>query len=137
MKILGRHLIAELAECNPTVLNNLPRLKSALIESARKSGATIVDSVFHQYNPQGISGIIVIAESHISLHAWPEYNYAAVDCFTCGTSVDPQKALDFLQEALGCKSIYVREIHRGIPSESHELLAHKPVEARLSSRVNI
>jgi S-adenosylmethionine decarboxylase len=125
MKVLGRHLIAELADCNVALLNDLSKLQIILKEAARKSGATVVDSVFHRYNPQGVSGIVVIAESHISIHTWPEYNYAAVDCFTCGTSVDPSRAIDHLKKALACKSVVVRELRRGIPSESEELLAHK------------
>jgi S-adenosylmethionine decarboxylase proenzyme len=125
MKILGRHLVAELADCNVALLNDLSRLQIILKEAARKSGATVVDSVFHRYSPQGVSGIVVIAESHISIHTWPEYNYAAVDCFTCGTSVDPSRAIDYLKKELACKSVVVRELRRGIPSESEELLAHK------------
>ncbi len=129
MKILGRHLVAELSDCNSRVLNNLPELKRSLLEAARRSGALVVDSVFHRYNPQGLSGIVIIAESHLSIHTWPEYNYAAIDCFTCGTSVDPHKAIEYMKDALLCKSIKVRELNRGIPSDSDSIIAHK-TEAR-------
>jgi S-adenosylmethionine decarboxylase proenzyme len=125
MNILGRHLIAELSDCNTEILNNLPKLQSILNEAARLSGAVVVDSVFHRYNPQGLSGIVVIAESHLSIHTWPEYDYAAIDCFTCGTSVDPYKAVEYLKTALSCRSIKVREINRGIPSDSDKIIAHK------------
>ncbi|MCX6829551.1 MAG: adenosylmethionine decarboxylase [candidate division Zixibacteria bacterium] len=125
MKILGRHLLAELAECESDALNNRPELERIMLEAARRSGATVVDSVFHHYNPQGLSGIVVIAESHISIHTWPEYGYAAVDCFTCGSSVDPWKALEYLKEALGCRAPQIRDFSRGIPSASDEIIAHK------------
>jgi len=125
MKILGRHLVAELSDCSAKILNDLPELKRSLIEAARRSGALVVDSVFHRYNPQGLSGIVVIAESHLSIHTWPEYNYAAIDCFTCGTSVDPYKAIEYLKATLACKAIKVRELNRGIPSDSDSFIAHK------------
>jgi len=125
VKILGRHLLAELTGCRPAVLNNQEQLEKIMLEAARCSGATVVDSVFHHYNPQGLSGIVVIAESHISIHTWPEYGYAAVDCFTCGTSVDPWKALEYLKEKLGSRSIEVKDLNRGIPSASDEVIAHK------------
>ena len=126
MKILGRHLVAELAECQNNILNDLPRLEKVMKEAARKSGATVVKSTFHRYNPQGLSGIIVIAESHLSIHTWPEYGYAAIDCFTCGSAVDPWKALDHIKEALDSKSVSANEIKRGIPSGFDEIIAHKP-----------
>jgi S-adenosylmethionine decarboxylase proenzyme len=125
MKILGRHLIAELSDCRNDILNDLPRLEKILKEAARRSGAVVVNTVFHRYNPQGISGIVVIAESHLSLHTWPEYGYAAVDCFTCGDTVDPYKAVEHLKEQLFCQSIKIREINRGIPSDTDSILAHK------------
>ncbi|MFH1687736.1 MAG: adenosylmethionine decarboxylase [bacterium] len=125
MKILGRHLIVELAQCDRTILNDQHLLRQHMEEAVRRSGATIVESVFHRYNPQGVSGVVVIAESHVSLHSWPEYGYAAVDFFTCGT-VDPTVACAYLQQALGAGQIQVREVKRGIPSPVDESLAHKP-----------
>lgn len=125
MKILGRHLIAELSDCPSEVLNDPAILEEVMKEAARISGATVVDSTFHRYSPQGLSGIVVIAESHISVHTWPEYGYAAIDCFTCGTSVDPWKALEYLKSALKSRSMAVSEIKRGIPSEMDEVIAHK------------
>lgn len=125
MKILGRHLLAELSDCNASILNNQEELQRIMLEAARHSGATVVDSVFHHYNPQGLSGIVVIAESHISIHTWPEYGYAAVDCFTCGSSVNPWKALEYLKEKLGSRAVQVKDLNRGIPSASDEVIAHK------------
>ncbi|UCD63169.1 MAG: adenosylmethionine decarboxylase [Candidatus Zixiibacteriota bacterium] len=128
MKILGRHLVVELADCDPKVLDDPVLLESYLNESVRRSGATIVKSVFHRYNPQGVSGVVVIAESHISVHTWPEYGYAAADFFTCGESVDPLRAFEYLKESLKAKSVHMVEIKRGIPSAVDEIIVHKTTE---------
>jgi len=103
MRILGRHLIVEYCDCDRKALDDLEYLEHHMNEAVRKSGATIVRSMFHRYNPQGVSGAVIIAESHISIHSWPEYGYAAVDFFTCGQSVDPTKAAEYMKEKLGCK----------------------------------
>ena len=126
MKILGRHLVAELTGCNRKTLDNLQQLEEYLNESVRRSGATIVESVFHRYNPQGVSGVVVIAESHISIHTWPEYGYAAVDFFTCGDAVDPYKAYDFLKARLESDQGHLTELKRGMPSKIDEKIDHKP-----------
>ncbi len=126
MKILGRHLVVEYAGCDKQALDDLRFLEDAMNEAVRRSGATIVRSVFHRYNPQGVSGVVVIAESHISIHTWPEYGYAAVDFFTCGETVDPYKAHDHMREALAAGHACVQELKRGIPSETDEVIHHKP-----------
>ena len=131
MKKLGRHVLAEFTNCNCTLLNSIEKIEKHLTESARQSGATIVKSVFHRYNPHGVSGVIVIAESHISIHTWPEYGYAAVDFFTCGESVDPMRACGYLRNALCAGEAQITEIARGIPSASDEILAHKPESAEI------
>ncbi len=130
MKMLGRHLIVEFVDCNNGMLDNLAALEQHMKESVRRAGATIVESVFHRYNPQGVSGVVVIAESHISIHTWPEYGYAAVDFFTCGDTVDPYKAHDYMKEALGAQSSSIQELRRGIPSDVDEVISHKPQIAR-------
>jgi S-adenosylmethionine decarboxylase proenzyme len=136
MKILGRHLVAELSGCNRKTLDNLPLLEELLNESVRRSGATIVKSVFHRYNPQGVSGVVVIAESHISIHTWPEYGYAAVDFFTCGDTVDPYRAFEYLKDALDSNNAHLSELKRGMPSATDEIINHKPrwqpAESRLT-----
>lgn len=131
MKILGRHLIAELSDCDSSKLNNIEQLEQYLHEAVRLSGATIVRSVFHQYNPQGVSGVVVIAESHLSIHTWPEYSYAAVDFFTCGESVDPYKAFNYIKQKLNAQNAQLSEIKRGIPSQADEIIDHKPVQELL------
>ncbi|HWR83207.1 MAG TPA: adenosylmethionine decarboxylase [Candidatus Deferrimicrobium sp.] len=130
MKILGRHLIAEFSDCNRESLNNLPLLERLLKEAVRVSGATLVRSVFHRYHPQGVSGVVVIAESHLSVHTWPEYGYAAVDYFTCGNSIDPYKAFEYLKDELSCRNAQLTEIKRGMPSAVDEIIDHKPTQSQ-------
>jgi len=125
MKILGRHLVVELSQCDCEQLDDLDFLERCLNEAVRCSGATKVKSVFHRYNPQGVSGVVVIAESHCSIHTWPEYGYAAVDFFTCGETVDPYKAFESLRSALKAGEVQVRELKRGIPSARDEIIRHK------------
>ncbi len=113
MNALGRHLLIELQECNKEVLNDLGFLRDAVVAAAINCGAVVLGESFHRFSPQGISGVVVIAESHLSIHTWPEYGYAAVDIFTCGTAVEPEKAVETLIEKLGAKNHSLMEIQRG------------------------
>ena len=114
MNALGRHLLLELFDCDLDAINNLESVKSALVEAARRAQATIVDVVFHEFNPFGISGVVVIAESHLSIHTWPEYRYAAVDIFSCGATLQPEVAASYLVEQLGAERTSVVEMQRGM-----------------------
>ena len=114
MNALGRHLLVELNDCNREVLNDLDLLRDAMLTAAIKCGAVILGDSFHRFSPQGVSGVVVIAESHLSVHTWPEYGYAAVDVFTCGTTVNPQTAAEVLIEKLGSKNHSLTEIPRGV-----------------------
>ena len=114
MNALGRHLLVELNDCNREVLNDLDLLRDAMLTAAIRCGAVILGDSFHRFSPQGVSGVVVIAESHISIHTWPEYGYAAADVFTCGTTVNPQVAAEVLIERLGSKNHSVTEIKRGV-----------------------
>ena len=119
---LGRHLLLELYDCSSEVLNSLETVKTALVEAARRAEATIVDVVFHEFNPFGISGVVVIAESHLSIHTWPEYRYAAVDIFSCGTTLKPTEAAAYLVEQFGASRASCVEIKRGVFSAPGQLL---------------
>ncbi len=85
-----------------------------MVTAAIDCGAIVLGESFHHFNPQGVSGVVVIAESHLSIHTWPEYGYAAADIFTCGTTVEPEKAVEVLIEKLGAKNHSVMEIQRGL-----------------------
>ena len=114
MNALGRHLLLELKDCNREVLNDLGFLKGILPAAAREAGATVLGESFHQFSPQGVSGVVIIAESHLFIHTWPEYGYAAADIFTCGDSVQPERAAQVLMEKLGSKNHSMVEMRRGI-----------------------
>jgi len=126
---LGTHLLVELRECNPEILKDLDRVKNAMVSAAREAKATIVEISFHEFNPFGISGMVVIAESHLSIHTWPEYSYAAVDIFTCGDIIKPEVAASFLIDRFESKSPSIVELKRGILSHANEKLPHKVTEA--------
>ena len=107
---LGTHAIVELFGCKH--LNNLERVRDTLVEAANLCGATILHTKFHQFSPQGLTGYILLAESHISIHTWPEYGYAAVDLFTCG-SMDTEKAFAHIAKQLGSQRVEQSMLLRG------------------------
>ncbi len=125
MKRLGRHLLVEFYGCDPDALNDVRGIEETMVRAAEEAGATVIKSVFHLFNPHGVSGVVVIAESHLAIHTWPEYGYAAVDLFTCGETVDPWIAFERLKEKLGAENMFTMEISRG---QLHEVpvLQHKP-----------
>jgi S-adenosylmethionine decarboxylase len=118
LNALGRHLLLELKICNEEVLDDIDFLKDCLNEAAIQSGATVVGESFYHFSPCGVSGVVNIAESHISIHTWPEYRYAAVDVFTCGDDVAPEKAARLITERLGAQSHSLIELRRGIMEDS-------------------
>ncbi|MBN1277064.1 MAG: adenosylmethionine decarboxylase, partial [Deltaproteobacteria bacterium] len=105
------------------------KVEEIMLEAVRVSGAEIIKPVFHKFKPHGVSGVVVIAESHFSIHTWPEYGYCAVDIFTCGTDVDNESAVKYVREQFGSGSIYVMEVKRGILDVPLQKLRHKPSEA--------
>lgn len=114
MNALGKHYLLELKDCNRETLNDLESLKKMMNTAAIDAGATVLGDSFHQFKPQGVSGVVIIAESHLFIHTWPECGYAAVDIFTCGESVKPGKAVQMVIDQLEAKNHSVLEIQRGI-----------------------
>lgn len=112
MKTQSQHLLVELFGCDTEVLENKILLTELLEKAALAANVTIVQSVFHQYSPQGITGMVIIEESHLSIHTWPEYGYASVDFYTCGDG-RPEKALDVIQNGLGAERTEVLMVDRG------------------------
>jgi len=115
---LGKHLLLELKDCDAGLLNDMDYLREALTEVAILIGATVIKDSFYQFSPQGISGVVIIAESHISIHTWPEYSFAAVDVFTCGEVIEPAKAVKPLALKLKARSTSYIELKRGVLIES-------------------
>lgn len=111
---LGRHILVEYYNCNENILNDHKLIEKLMVEAAIKAKATVVESVFHMFNPYGVSGAVVISESHLTIHTWPEYGYASVDLFTCGDSVNPWDAFEYLTETLEAEHSESTEIARGM-----------------------
>ena len=114
MNALGKHLLMELKNCDKEMLNDLGSIKGTMLTAANEAGATVLGESFHRFNPHGISGVVILAESHLFIHTWPEFGYAAADIFTCGDSVQPEKAAKILISKLGAKNHSIVEIQRGI-----------------------
>lgn len=122
---LGTHLLIELRDCNSNTISDINTVRETMVSAAKRSKATIIDVSFHEFSPFGISGMVVIAESHLSIHTWPEYGYAAVDIFTCGNAIKPEEAASYLIEKFESKNPSVVELKRGILSTSNEKLPYK------------
>ena len=116
MNSLGRHLLAEFHDCASPALNDPARIEALMNEAARRSGATVVQSVFHAFSPHGVSGVVVVEESHLAVHTWPEYRYAAVDYFSCG-EVDCDAAVRCIAAHLAPARMETKEVPRGVIEE--------------------
>lgn len=115
MQALGKHVILELHDCDRKCISNCEFLRATLMEACRLAGATILGNSFHVFSPyDGVSGVIIIAESHLSIHTWPEYSYAAVDIFACGNSLHPEKAVAHMVQELKAGNHSIIELERGI-----------------------
>jgi S-adenosylmethionine decarboxylase proenzyme len=122
---LGRHVLLELSGCPYALLNDLEYIRKSLVKAADRAEVTIISENFSRFNPHGISGVLVIAESHISIHTWPEYDYAAIDIFTCGDTCLPDRAVEYLIKAFRpgeYKSYIVRRgvLRKDVPSAKCE-----------------
>jgi S-adenosylmethionine decarboxylase len=110
---LARHTLLELRGCKSDLLNTPSKLKELLLESVRRGGGTVVTDVFHTFSPHGVSGVVVIAESHVAIHTWPEHGYAAVDIFSCGLTLDHVAIREWIRTGLGAETVETRELTRG------------------------
>jgi S-adenosylmethionine decarboxylase len=111
---IGHHYIVEASGCDPKIIGNIEKVQQILVKAAEIAGAQVWSISFNRFPPQGVSGVVVISESHISTHTWPEYGYVALDIYTCGKSVDPEKAVVFAVEAFGSSTSHITEITRGL-----------------------
>ena len=112
MSALGNHILVEFMRCDPNIMNDVSGIERDMVEAARKAGATVINSTFHHFSPYGVSGVVVIEESHLAIHTWPEYGYAAVDLFTCG-EMDAWISFDYLKECFKSASYSAIEMKRG------------------------
>ena len=113
MEAFGRHVLLDLRSCNGEKLDDLPFLRETMLSAARETGATVIGEIFHQFSPQGVTGVVAIAESHLCIHTWPEFRYAAVDIFTCGQGFDPREAARLIIERLESADPELTEVTRG------------------------
>ena len=120
MQGLGRHVLAEVYGCGFDILNDLEGIREILVSAALSAGAEVIETTFHRFSPQGISGVVVISESHLAIHTWPELGYAALDVFTCGSDVDPWVAMEAIIEEFGATSVTATEVKRGVLLKSVE-----------------
>jgi S-adenosylmethionine decarboxylase proenzyme len=109
---LGHHLLVEFTGCDASSLADLDRVTSAMLQAAEASGATVVTHSFHHFSPHGVSGAVIIAESHLAIHTWPEHGFAAVDFFSCG-NVDMSRGLAVLKVAFSATGETRLELERG------------------------
>lgn len=128
---LGKQVMVELYGCNKDKLNDQSFICDSMTEAAKRAKATIVQKYFHEFSPYGISGTIVIAESHINIHTWPEHDYAAVDIFTCGEELQPLAAAEYLKSVFEAEEMDTKEYTRGSLDKIKKLhekqsLYHRP-----------
>lgn len=129
MQALGRQILVEFYECDKEILKDEKYISQAMIEACVKGKATVVAHTFHSFSPYGVSGVVVIAESHVAIHTWPEYGYAAVDIFTCGETIEPWILFNHLKTAFKSHSASNMELKRGLfETEPGAKLLHKPME---------
>jgi len=129
MDSLGRHFLGEFYNCTREILNDKDRIAYIMTKAVEASRATIIEPFFHKFSPQGVSGIIVIAESHLAIHTWPEFGFAAVDLFSCG-EFDFTEALRFIRDNLNSEKHSILSIKRGINVNSSSKTPVKHFESQ-------
>ena len=112
---VGKHCILELYNCNSEKLDDEAFLRNAITTAAKRAGATLLNLITHRFEPQGVTGLALLAESHISIHTWPESGYAAVDVFTCGDHTMPERACMVLSQELGAERHKLTSFRRETP----------------------
>lgn len=117
---LGTHIVCELSGCNGKLLTDVERVRDIMVCAANEARAEVMEVAFHRFMPQGVSGVVVIAESHLSIHTWPESGYAAVDIYTCGADAQPWKALEHVARSFEAATMRTTEVKRGIPAAPGE-----------------
>jgi S-adenosylmethionine decarboxylase len=119
-KAIGHHYIVEASGCDPKIIASVEKVQQILVRAAEIAGAQVWSVSFSKFPPHGVSGVVVISESHISSHTWPEFGYGAMDFYTCGDDVEPEKGLNYAVEAFGASSVHITEITRGLEEGDQE-----------------
>lgn len=127
----GRHVAVDTWGVNFEMLNSADHLKAHMIEAAEACGATVLSVQAQQFEPQGATVLVLLSESHLSIHTYPERGFAAIDCYTCGETVDPQAAIDYLIDVLKPERTYAKKLVRGIGEMKVEEPNMKQAEVEL------
>jgi len=114
MDTLGQHYIVEASGCDPEIISSVSMVEDILVKAAELAGVQIWSISFHRFQPHGVSGVVVISESHLSVHTWPEVGYVALDIYTCGKDAKPEIAVEYALEQFKATSVHVTEISRGL-----------------------
>ncbi|MCY4045577.1 MAG: adenosylmethionine decarboxylase [Cellvibrionales bacterium] len=112
MNTHSQHLLLEFFDCDAQSLDNQALIEALMVDAANASGVSIVQKIFHTFSPQGVTGVVVIEESHLSIHTWPEAGYASVDFYTCGDA-SPENAIAIIQKGLQAKRFELLKVLRG------------------------
>ena len=118
MNHLGTHFMVELYGCDTKTIGDVDAIEEIMVAAATMAKAKIIDKKFHTFSPHGVSGVVIIAESHLVIHTWPEHGYCAVDIFTCGDRIDNAAALNVFEKRLNSKHSSAMEIKRGLLNKS-------------------
>lgn len=114
MDTMGRHVISELWDCDQELLNDQAEVERIMVNAALESGAELREVVFHKFSPHGVSGVVVISESHLTIHSFPEHGYASIDVYTCGDRIDPKVAAEYVSRGLRAARKEQIELSRGL-----------------------
>ncbi len=126
MNSIGHHYIVEASGCTPDVIGKVESVEQILVRAAEVAGVQVWSISFHRFSPNGVSGVVVISESHLALHTWPEYGYVALDIFTCGDDAKPETAVAYALKEFGASTAHITEVTRGL-DEGDKVFFHSIV----------
>lgn len=124
--LLGKHLLLELAGCDLKILEDKTKIRQALLNCAQIANSKVVAETFHNYSPHGITGVVVIQESHISIHTWPEHSCAVIDLFSCNAKCDFEEVVKYLKGFFKAQKSQSAIMERAIPAKSKVRVASSP-----------
>jgi S-adenosylmethionine decarboxylase len=126
METVGHHYIVEGSGCNPDVISRVDHVDHIIKKKKEVANVQVWAISFHRFSPTGVSGVVVISESHLSVHTWPELGYVALDIFTCGDQAKPEAAVQHALKALGATSMHITEVTRGL-DEGDKVFFHSMI----------
>ncbi len=112
-KLLGIHYIVDYYECNNKYLTSVSKVNNIMKNASKIGKFSVVKSCFHQFLPCGVSGVMVLKESHLTIHTWPEYQYAAIDIFLCDININIDKVVEYLSSVFETNNYKIKKIERG------------------------